>query len=348
MNGNPSMADVARAAGVSKNAVSLALRHDPQIPPATRERIERVARELGYRYDPAAAEMMSRLRKRDGGYRATIAVFNAHQDPEAFTRHATIPTYLAGCRRRAAERGYGLDTFWLHDPAVRGQTLLRIMHSRGLRGVLLVGMMRTNRIPAHFQPVIDAFPCLVTGVRSREPALSYACADHYDLTLRAMEKALALGYRRPGLVLDRTIDELVGGRFSAGYFMGRRTLGAGQHLSPFYDVASARQDRPIFDEWLRRERPDMIFTLYHEVRLWLEAAGYRVPETIGLAQLERRSKHPDWAGMEQHNDSSGEAAVDMLIGMILRGEKGPPAFPRATLVGTTWTDGPTLPPRHNV
>src|SRR5690606_16622260 len=137
-------------------------------------------------------------------------------------------------------------------------TLLRIMRSRGLRGALLVGMMRTNRIPAHFQPVIDAFPCLVLGVRSRDPALSYACVDHYSLMLGAVEQALALGYQRPGLVLDRTIDELVDGRFSAGYFMGQRALPEERRLQPFYDVDSARLDRGPFARWLEKERPDMI------------------------------------------------------------------------------------------
>lgn len=339
------MADVARAAGVSKNAVSLALRHDPQIPAGTRERIEKIARELGYRYDPVAAELMARLRKRGAGARATIALFNANQDPDALTRHPTIPTYVDGCRRRATERGYGLDPFWLHDPAVRGHALLRIMRSRGLRGVLLVGMMRTNRIPAHFQPIIDAFPCIITGVRSREPALSFACVDHYNLTLRAVEKALVLGYRRPALVLDRTIDKLVDGRFSAGYLIGLGALPPARRPQPFYEVDAARKDRSTFARWLATEKPDMIFTLYHEVRSWLEELGYRVPRDIGLAQLERRANHPDWAGMEQHNDLSGEAAVDMVIGMMHRGEHGAPAFPRASLIGSSWINGASLPPR---
>lgn len=342
----PSMADVARAAGVSKNAVSLALRHDPQIPEKTRNRVAQVAVELGYSYDPAAGELMSRLRKHAAGPRATFALFHAHPERDGWLRHATIPTYIKGCRRRAEERGYGIDMFWLHDPAVRGAALLRIMRSRGLRGVLVVGMMRINRIPEHFLPIVEAFPCVVTGVRTRAPAISFACVDHYHLTLRAFEKAVALGYQRPGLVLDRTIDQLVDGRFSAGYMIGQQLLPEAQRLRPFYAIDEARRDLGSFQQWLKTERPDMLFTLYHEVRGWLEQLGYKIPEEIGLAQLERRPKHPDWAGMEQHNDLSGEAAVDMLVGMNLRGEAGPPVFPRASLMGSTWVDGATLPARR--
>ncbi len=41
--------------------------------------------------------------------------------------------------------------------------------------------------------------------------------------------------------------------------------------------------------------------------------------------------------MNQHNELAGQAAVDMLIGMLHRSEKGPPPFPQATLIDPTWT-----------
>jgi LacI family transcriptional regulator len=50
--------------------------------------------------------------------------------------------------------------------------------------------------------------------------------------------------------------------------------------------------------------------------------------------------------MNQHNDIAGETAVDFLVGMIHRGEAGPPDFPRGTLIGTTWIDGETVRPRR--
>lgn len=340
------MADVARAAGVSKNAVSLALRHDPQIPLQTRQRIEKVALELGYQYHPVVGELMARLRKtQHGGARATLGLINAHTEADALRAHPTIPTYLAGCQRRATALGYGIDPFWLHDPRQRGKTLLRVLRSRGIRGILLVGLMKTNRLPEHLLPVLDALPCVVTGVRTRGPALSFASVDHHMVSLRAFEQAVTLGYRRPGLVLDRTIDGLVEGRFSAGYLIGQQKLPPTHRLQPFYQVSEARQDLALFRQWIEREKPDMIFTLYNDVRDWLEAIGLRVPRDVGLAQLEWRRNRPDWAGMDQHNDLCGEAAVDMLIGMIHRGESAIPTFPRATLMGSTWIDGKTLPPR---
>ena len=108
-------------------------------------------------------------------------------------------------------------------------------------------------------------------------------------------------------------------------------------------IREARTNLHGFAEWMERERPDVIFTLYHEVEKWLESLGRTVPGDVALIQYEWRSKHAHWAGMNQHNDICGEAAVDMLLGMIHRGESGPPPFPRATMIGPTWIAGDTAP-----
>ncbi|PPG59646.1 LacI family transcriptional regulator, partial [Rathayibacter sp. AY2B7] len=49
MAGRPTILDVAREAGVSKALVSFALNDRPGVSPDSRERILRVAAELGYR-----------------------------------------------------------------------------------------------------------------------------------------------------------------------------------------------------------------------------------------------------------------------------------------------------------
>ena len=46
------MADVARRVGVHPATVSRALRNEPQITPAQRENVQRIAAEMGYRKTP--------------------------------------------------------------------------------------------------------------------------------------------------------------------------------------------------------------------------------------------------------------------------------------------------------
>jgi LacI family transcriptional regulator len=124
--------------------------------------------------------------------------------------------------------------------------------------------------------------------------------------------------------------------------MAQRALPATRRLTSFYRTTEASRNPALFRSWYLRQKPDVILSLYHVVRQWLEDMGLAAPRDIGLIQLERRPDHPDWAGMDQHNDIVGEAAVEMVIGMIHKGECGVPIYPRATLIGSTWVDGATV------
>jgi LacI family transcriptional regulator len=337
------MSLIAAKAGVSKNTVSLALRGDPQISVPTRQRVEKIAASLGYAKNPVVAQLMVELRKaHPAGYQRTLALLNANQDARAFTRHPTIPAYVEGCRRRAAFHGYKLDDFWLHDPDLNGDRLNRILATRGIRGALVVGLMKENQLPQTYAPVWENIATVVTGVRTRNPTLPFCCVDHHALVLQAMEQARALGYARPALAVDARIDRLVEGRFSSGMLIGQQALPARQRIPAFLEIDAARKDPAVFEKWLRRHEPDVIFTLYNVVRAWLETLGRRIPQDIGLIQLERRRDNRDWAGMDQHNDQTGEAAIDMLVAMLHNNESGVPAFPRATLISGTWVPGATV------
>lgn len=340
----PTLSDIARLTGVSKNTVSLALRGDPQIPETTRARIRKAADKLGYQPNAVVSHLMAQLRaSRSAQLRAKLALVNANRDPDALRSHPTVPTYVEGCESRAAKLGYSFDRFWLHDPTLNASRWLQILHTRGIKGIVLVGLMDTNRLPEPLRPVWEQLPTVVTGVRTREPALSFCSVDHHHLALTAFERALALGYRRPGLVIDDVIDALVERRFSAGYFTGQRTLlPRTQHVPLFGERKGVDGEQGRFQAWLERHEPDVVFTLYNNVLDWLKAAGRRVPEDIGVIQLEWRATRPEIAGMNQHNFVTGEAAVDMVVSQIHNNETGVQAFPRATLIGATWVDGASV------
>src|SRR5690606_17548665 len=159
---NVTMADLAREVGLSRNAVSLALRADPSIPEATRQRVRAAADRMGYRVNPTIAQLMSELRK-SGVRRArhTLALCNAFPEKQAFRTHPTLPTYVAGCRRRAAQQGYGIVEFWLHVPGLDGDRLNRILHARGIRGLIIVGLMEDTRLPPRFAATWERHACVV-------------------------------------------------------------------------------------------------------------------------------------------------------------------------------------------
>lgn len=336
------MSTIAAAVGVSKATVSLALRNSPEVSAAMKEKIHKVADEMGYQLNPALGQLLSQIRNRDN-YRATLGLVNAHENSSSLKSHPTIPEYVSGIRSRADAMGYSLDYFWLNDPEIKARRLKSIMVARGIKGVLVVGLMDNCLFPDKLKPLAEILPLVVTGVRTRNPTLPYVSVDHYALALQAVENALKLGYKRPGIVLDEKIDALVEGRFSAGYLYGQYRLPVESRLTPFYQKGDEEEDFPSFKQWLEEQKPDVVFTLFNDVSHWLAKLDFKLPQDLGLIQLEWRRSAPNWAGMHQHNDYTGEAAVDTLIGMIHRGETGMDADPRAILIPPSWQEGETAP-----
>jgi DNA-binding LacI/PurR family transcriptional regulator len=340
------MAQIAAEAGVSKNTVSLALRGDRQVTEETRQRIEEISQRLGYQRNPLMSHLMAVLRQQHPvSYRYNLALVNAHRDPNAFTRNPTVPEYVQGCLRRAKVRGYRFDEFWIHDPALTGPRLDRILRSRGIRGLIIIGLFSDQHLPETFRTIWENYPAVVTGVRTTDPSLPFACVDHHEVIFDAMENVRRLGYRRPGLVLQERIDRLIDGRFSAAFQVAQEGMAKKNIVPPF---AYADDDIPRlqgFREWIETYEPDVILTLHPNVRDWLQSMGKTAPDDIGLVALEVHRKCADWAGMNQHNDIAGEAAVDMVGTLMQTNEFGGATPPRATLIGGTWVDGLTVCPQ---
>jgi LacI family transcriptional regulator len=249
---------------------------------------------------------------------------------------------VAGCRRRAAQLGYGLDEFWLHDPELGAGRLESILRARGIRGALVIGMMKENRLPPGFETLWSGFAAVVTGVRTHDPTLSFACVDHHALVIEAMERIHERGIRRPALVIEGVIDRLVGGRFTAAFEYAVKNLPPADRLAPFLKVDAMRESPEVFCDWLLKRRPDAILTLHTVIEEWVNIAGLKIPRDIGLVQLECRRGCEDWAGMEQHNDLTGEAAVDLLVSLTTAGKNPLAINPRGILITPTWKDGRTL------
>lgn len=340
----PSLRMIAQMAGVSRTTVGEALRPgSAAVSPELRERIRRIAAEVGYKKNPVLSELMAHLRRNQvHSFRGKLALINGNTDRLAPRNHPTIPAYIAGCERRAATLGYSFDHFWLHEPSLDAAAWARIFRTRALKGAVIVGLMDQVTLPPKLASLWKQFPTVVTGVRTRNPVLSFSCVDHHALVMGAVEKALELGYTRPGMVLDPAIDDLVEGRFSAGLHTAQAKIPARERVPVFGAIAAARRDPGIFGRWLKQHEPDVILTLYNVVIDWLAGIDLRVPRDIGVIQLEWRANRPEIAGMHQHNDIVGEAAVDMLISKIYHHEYCEEEFPRATLIGATWRDGKSV------
>src|SRR5437870_8738154 len=96
----PTIADVARAAGVSRGAVSFALNDRPGVADATRARILAVAAELGYTPSHRARALSA---SRSLAVGLVIA-----REPETLSADPFFPAFIAGIEKTLATRGQAL------------------------------------------------------------------------------------------------------------------------------------------------------------------------------------------------------------------------------------------------
>src|SRR6185503_2267077 len=120
--------DIARRAGVSKMTVSLALRGHPHAAAATRDRLRRIANEMGYRPNPLIVANMALLRAgRRSSYAGTIAFVGFGESPERAALNTQSQRVFVGARRRAEALGYQLEWFSLDDTSGDGARLSEIL-----------------------------------------------------------------------------------------------------------------------------------------------------------------------------------------------------------------------------
>ncbi|MFA6959852.1 MAG: LacI family DNA-binding transcriptional regulator [Opitutaceae bacterium] len=349
------MAEIARRAGVAKSTVSMALRNDPSISEKQRIRIRKIATKMGYKTNALVARLMHELRaSKKRRYVATLAFVSAFMKDFGRQSMPSGPAdILSGAESRARELGYGLDYFWLREPRITPQRLAKIFQARNVLGAAIFGADEEidSRLP-EYESAWGHIPVLTIGTKSRTLPVNFVCNDYYSTATQGCARLVALGYKRIGLYMVRWLDDTLEHRFVAGY---RNCLEhAGMKPHPVFYLEQSRLDllqsypdaQPAFSRWLSENRLDAVLAVNSWIFDWLNSLGLRMPEDLGVALLDLpRESIGEVAGMRQRLDWTGMAAVDALVGQIMRHEAGVPAFQKGTTLESSWIDGPTVAQR---
>lgn len=345
---------LARAAGVSTATVSRALRNDPRQSPATRQRVQQLARRLGYHPHPMVTALMTQIRsRRRARFRGTLALIDPWPVRQGWDPRGMIPLFIDGVRQRAAALGYALDEFWLAQPGMNPERAGRVLRSRGVLG-LVVGPFPFDRVHHTLDLDLAPFAVATMGYSLKAPDLHRACINHYASAALALNQLRRRGYERIGFVMTERLAYRANGMLTAGYL----TWQQGDPLERRIPLLLLPDDEPesrhqaVFARWLRRHRPDAVLCYYTPVLRWLRNLGLRAPDHIGFATLgqdldtagERVRGQPSPSGVNLDWRGVGTATVDLVVDQINRNERGVPEQPRMTLVPGRWHEGDTLRP----
>jgi LacI family transcriptional regulator len=334
--------EIADKTGVSRMAVSLALRGKPGVSEATRKTVLKAARELGYEPDPDVARLLSHIRaKKPAGTTACLALLTSGATARAWKLYPAERKYVEGAQARAKEYGYHVEEFWMDEPGMALSRLSNIIWNRGIEGVVIAPLQ--SRLSGEAARSIRLDFKLFSAVEISEtvewPDLDRAVHDQYTSMLRALEELAKLNYKSIGLVLEEALDLRVNGKWTAAYLRYRNQWGA-KRMPPPLILESPRQ--PDFDRWFDRYRPNAIVSVDRFGLHLLQQRGLDIPGEVGYASLDvdgDSNEYPGVSGIDQNSEIVGAAAVDMLVAAIHRGSRGIPDHPLRTEVEGSWTPG---------
>lgn len=332
----PTLQDVARAAGVGKTTVSLALRNNPKIPAATRERVQAAARQLGYRPDPALARIAAyrwRTRETDSG--TTIAYIAMRHPWGGNEVHAAS---RRGAAAQADALGYRFEVFRYEDYN-SPENLGRVLYNRGIPGVI-VGQIFVEGFAERFP--WEHFSAVGCNLGYHRPPIHLVMPDLAHAVQRAWNEAMRAGAQRIGVALltePGAVDRFE--KLSALYYC--------QHNSDRDECASqvrsfAPRERGEFARWLDAFRPDVVLGFNNSVYWWLRECGRRVPDDVRFVSLDtdEAGEPPHIAGMSHNYPLLGSTAMDFLDVQIRQNHVGCPEHPIILEVESAWCPGATL------
>jgi len=332
--------DLAVALNLSCSAVSAALNKRPNISAGTQERVRKMADKMGYATDARITQLMSYLRTGKGSRNAPNLAW-LHWATTS-DEHETKPWrsgYLAGAKNRANQLGYAIDPIWLNSPQFPPHRLNSVFQARGIEGLIVVNACWPCTLDNTLQWSKFAVASLEGTVG--DPGLPHVGSLGIHSLQTIFENLLRLGYRSPGLVIGRWINNANACQLTAGFLQQQRQLPEAARIP----ILESDVWPTLLAEWMKAHRPDVIICAANETIDHIRSLGLNVPTDVAVVHLNLRSDVSGWAGIDQLHEQIGSAAVDVVTAHLNRGDCGLSAYPKYIYIRGVWVEGWTCPPR---
>ncbi|MCF7686867.1 MAG: LacI family transcriptional regulator [Cephaloticoccus sp.] len=332
----PTMQDVAKAAGVARSTVSLALRNDRSIPPSTRSRIFAAAEKLGYKTNPLVSALMTSLHDRRTKQRHLVLAY-VTTDPEVapWRSYRMFIELQQGAKTRAEELGYRLEEFALRSPGMTPKRYTQMLQARGILGMLIAPLpLGEHTIELDFTD----FAVVGIDMSVGDPPIERVSNDHFQSALLAVRECHALGYKRIGFIVSQQLNERLDHRWISACHLAQADMPAKQRVKPLMPPATD-DILPAIPAWYASEKPDVV--IMSELNPY---GHYPLPPEVGMVSLgiEEQSLG-QVAGIFQDNRRLGAIAIEHLVARLERAEFNTDDRGRLHMLAGKWFAGPTAP-----
>ncbi|HEX7744541.1 MAG TPA: LacI family DNA-binding transcriptional regulator [Micromonosporaceae bacterium] len=340
--GRPTISDVARAAGVSKGAVSFALNGRPGVAEETRQRILEAARTLGWTPSHRARALSAS--------RAFAVGLVIARPPELLGADPFFPTFIAGVERTLSHRGQAL-VLQMVPEADEEASYRRLAANGRVDGVFLLDLrVQDTRLALLEELQMPAVTIARPDVPSRYPAL---LVDDEPGIAAAVNHLIELGHRRiahvagPRHFLHGTVRRRAWERVLTD---ARLPIGMVVE-SDFSAAGGAQATRELLD---RVDRPTAVVYANDLMAIaGLSVAleyGINVPGQLSVTGFDNTELAgyvtPPLTSVRTDPFGWGRAAAHALLDLIDRGPSGDIPTPPAQLVVRASTAPPPKPARR--
>lgn len=316
------IADVAKAAGVSVSTVSRILNGKQDVAPSTRERVQQVIEALGFMPHAQAQGLRA-------GKTQTIALLFPYKFPGHPSYNALETEFIIGAAAAAGENGF---FFSLITAPMTKHSLLNLYRSAQVDGLVLMQIhtsdWRADLLREHH------YPFVMIGHCDDNTHLRFVDLDFEASITTAFDHLVSLGHQRVGfLALPAELRHKGYGPAVRGWMGYEKALSSHQLTAAYREVGYEAKDIFQATHSLLDEQPELtaIVTAHELASLSviqvLTERGRCVPQDFSLVALmtERIAElsTPPLTHVEFPAHDMGYKAVDILV-RTLKGDNGEP------------------------
>ncbi|MCX6971781.1 MAG: LacI family DNA-binding transcriptional regulator [Verrucomicrobia bacterium] len=335
MSNVPTLKDVAAKMGLSEAAVSLGLRHAGNISEATCKRIEKVALEMGYRPNPHAAALGTRVRPGDA---KGVPLAILQRSLKAGAGLYPIQSIVDGIVERSSQLGYRIECFPVRN-STEFPRLLRTLRSRGFLGIFVPPIGDDFRARDFDWSQFSVVGC---GRYDQSSLFHTVRQEIFESTRFLLDEMIRNGYRRICLGLLKHDLPLLDD-YARVAVAKISVPPRGKPTEVFF--SDPDEGLSSFVDWVRAKKADAVvgFSLGHYYAL--VDAGIKIPRDMGFASLHQYDDTDKLqiSALRTLDKHIGIVAANRMDTMIRHHERGIPTVAEQITIRSDFFPGTTMP-----
>ncbi len=302
------------------------------------ERVQKVAKEMGYRPNPVLASLASKRFSESASIEGTpLALL---EFPSNGVDGPVPIHYRKALADSCTEFGYSSMRLSFEELKSYNNPS-RTLYNRGVNGIVISGQPSPDFFN-NSEEWMD-FSLIQCGRFRSSMKLSCVRPNIFQAVKLVFMQAYQRGYRRIGFCFGQHGIILEDDEARIGTAMGLLKHLETKNRIPVFEGRFDDESGKL--AWIKKHKPDMVIGFTDNEWYLLREAGYRMPEEIGYASLQMDNYHRlenNIAGLCQETDQIAWQSVIHLDQMIRHKIRGIPEHPLDVLLPSTWHEGKSM------